>query len=134
MNRRTFTQALTAAALGRQPPRRFRQRCSTPPHIKAPPFPLSVMLWTVFNDLPFEQRLAKVAEAGYTKVELVGEYRDWTACRLRPRQCRPQAPRHQLRRHRRPDSTASPIPSHAMPFSPSFTRRSCPWKPSPARP
>jgi hydroxypyruvate isomerase len=35
------------------------------------------MLWTVFNDLPFEQRLAKIAEAGYTNVELVGEYAKW---------------------------------------------------------
>ena len=42
------------------------------------PFPLSVMLWTVFNDLPFEKRLAKIAEAGYTNVELVGEYAKWT--------------------------------------------------------
>lgn len=41
-------------------------------------FELSVMLWTVFRDLPFEQRLERVAEAGYHKVELVGEYKDWT--------------------------------------------------------
>jgi len=37
-----------------------------------------VMLWTVFNDLPFDQRLAKVAEAGYSNVELVGEYSKWS--------------------------------------------------------
>jgi hydroxypyruvate isomerase len=43
-----------------------------------PAIPLSVMLWTVWTDLPFEQRLAKVAEAGYTNVELVGEYAKWT--------------------------------------------------------
>lgn len=42
------------------------------------PFKLSVMLWTVFNDLPFEQRLEKVAEAGYANVELVGEYEKWS--------------------------------------------------------
>jgi hydroxypyruvate isomerase len=42
------------------------------------PFKLSVMLWTVFTDLPFEQRLEKVAEAGYKNVELVGEYGSWT--------------------------------------------------------
>ena len=36
------------------------------------------MLWTVFRDLPFEQRLEKVAGAGYTNVELVGEYEKWT--------------------------------------------------------
>lgn len=42
------------------------------------PFSLSVMLWTVFNDLPFPQRLEKVAEAGYHAVELVEEFKDWT--------------------------------------------------------
>lgn len=42
------------------------------------PFKLSVMLWTVFTNLPFEQRLEKVAEAGYKHVELVGEYDNWT--------------------------------------------------------
>ena len=41
------------------------------------PFSLSVMLWTVFNDLPFPQRLEKVAEAGYHAVELVEEFKDW---------------------------------------------------------
>ena len=79
MNRRTFTQVLTAAALGAAAP---SSPCtsprSSPSTPKAPPFPLSVMLWTVYGDLPFEQRLAKVAEAGYSQVELVGEYRDWT--------------------------------------------------------
>jgi len=44
----------------------------------AVPYKLSVMLWTVFRDLPFEQRLEKVAAAGYTNVELVGEYAKWS--------------------------------------------------------
>jgi hydroxypyruvate isomerase len=35
------------------------------------------MLWTIFRDLPLEDRLAKIAEAGYTQVELVGEYKNW---------------------------------------------------------
>jgi len=42
------------------------------------PFNLSVMLWTVYKDLPFEQRLEKVAEAGYQAVELVKEFENWT--------------------------------------------------------
>ena len=42
------------------------------------PFRLSVMLWTVFTDLLFEQRLEKVAEAGYANVQLVGEYENWS--------------------------------------------------------
>jgi hydroxypyruvate isomerase len=42
------------------------------------PFPLSVMLWTVYRDLPFAQRLEKVAEAGYHAVELVDEFTKWS--------------------------------------------------------
>lgn len=42
------------------------------------PFSLSVMLWTVFRDLPFPQRLQKVSEAGYRAVELVGEFKNWS--------------------------------------------------------
>lgn len=42
------------------------------------PFKISVMLWTVFGKLPFEQRLEKVAAAGYHAVELVGEYSKWS--------------------------------------------------------
>lgn len=41
-------------------------------------YKLSVMLWTVFRDLPFEERLEKVAAAGYTNVELVGEFQKWS--------------------------------------------------------
>ena len=44
----------------------------------APSFDLSVMLWTVFRNLPFEERLEKVAAAGYRNVELVGEYGKWS--------------------------------------------------------
>ena len=36
------------------------------------------MLWTIYRDLPFEQRLEKVSQAGYGAVELVGEFKDWT--------------------------------------------------------
>jgi hydroxypyruvate isomerase len=43
----------------------------------AVPYNLSVMLWTILRDLPFEQRLEKVAQAGYRNVELVGEYQKW---------------------------------------------------------
>jgi hydroxypyruvate isomerase len=42
------------------------------------PFKISIMLWTVFNDLPFPERLEKVHEAGYRAVELVGEYKKWS--------------------------------------------------------
>jgi hydroxypyruvate isomerase len=41
------------------------------------PFSLSVMLWTVYRDLPFLQRLEKIYEAGYRAVELVEEFKNW---------------------------------------------------------
>jgi hydroxypyruvate isomerase len=44
----------------------------------APAYPMSVMLWTVPTDLPFDQRLEKVAAAGYHATQLVNEYKDWS--------------------------------------------------------
>jgi hydroxypyruvate isomerase len=79
MNRRTFTQSLATAALSAIAAPLHAAPASGESSPKAPPFPLSVMLWTVFTDLPFEERLAKVAEAGYSNVELVGEYSKWSA-------------------------------------------------------
>lgn len=35
------------------------------------------MLWTVERNSPFDQRVAKVADAGYHAIELVKEYKDW---------------------------------------------------------
>jgi hydroxypyruvate isomerase len=79
MDRRYFTQALAtaafAAATSPSIPALARDKASSDG--SASPFPLSVMLWTVFNDLPFEERLAKVVESGYTNIELVGEYGKW---------------------------------------------------------
>jgi hydroxypyruvate isomerase len=80
MNRRIFAQALAASALtaAAAPKIAAQPRDSTPSSpAPQPPFHLSVMLWTVFNDLPFEQRLEKIAQAGYSNVELVGEYAKW---------------------------------------------------------
>lgn len=42
------------------------------------PFPFSVMLWTIDPKLSFDQRIGKVADAGYHAVELVGEYDHWS--------------------------------------------------------
>ena len=78
MNRRVFTQSLAVAALGAaaQVPA-AAQGAGSEGAEKAAPFPLSVMLWTISPNLPFEDRLAKVADAGYRNVELVGEYAHW---------------------------------------------------------
>src|SRR5215467_10394641 len=62
------TPALPGAALPHQP---------AAAESEGVPFSLSVMLWTVFRDLPFPQRLEKVAEAGYHAVELVDEFKNW---------------------------------------------------------
>lgn len=79
MNRRTFTQLMAATTLGAAVPSLPAAEAGQSAASKTVPYSLSVMLWTVFNKLPFEERLAKVAEAGYGNVELVGEYRDWGA-------------------------------------------------------
>ena len=79
MDRRQFTQTLAASAFAvASPALPAAALAQTSSSGSASPFPLSVMLWTVFNDLPFEERLAKVVEAGYTNIELVGEYGKWT--------------------------------------------------------
>ena len=47
--------------------------------VAASAFPLSVMLWTVHKELPFDQRLEKVAAAGYHATQLVDEYKNWSS-------------------------------------------------------
>jgi hydroxypyruvate isomerase len=84
MNRRAFVQTVAgtvAGACGVGPVSNLvgeEPRLAANPGETGVPFKLSVMLWTVFTHLPFEQRLEKVAEAGYRNVELVGEYQEWT--------------------------------------------------------
>lgn len=75
INRRQFAQGVASAALATAT---LRAESSNQPTAAAAPFPLSVMLWTVWTGLPFEQRLANVADAGYRNVELVGEYAKWS--------------------------------------------------------
>ena len=74
MKRRTFARTLIGAAVGGT----LLPQASSLPKENAPPFSLSVMLWTVLRDRPFEHRLEKVAEAGYHAVELVREFETWT--------------------------------------------------------
>ncbi len=81
MNRREFHRTLAGAALGGAiaPVQGFAQPS---PAAGDPPEPgsleVSIMLWTVFRDLPFPERLEKVVEAGYRNVELVGEFEKWS--------------------------------------------------------
>ncbi len=99
MHRRNFTQSLAGATfgiLGHPAKNRMftaensalsctieagqwddeARKMASPP--SRAPYGLSVMLWTVFQNLPFEQRLEKVHAAGYRNVELVREYHGWS--------------------------------------------------------
>ena len=79
MNRRAFNRTLAGAALGAAALQERSLLAAVPQgETSGVPYKLSVMLWTVFNDLPFEQRLENVAAAGYRYVELVGEYKKWS--------------------------------------------------------
>jgi hydroxypyruvate isomerase len=87
MNRREFTRHLALGAVGASALPAAGHAAAGPlaslgggPAASEPavPFQLSVMLWTVFTKLPFEERLEKVTSAGYQHVELVGEFRHWS--------------------------------------------------------
>jgi hydroxypyruvate isomerase len=79
MHRRDFARTLAGTALGAAVLPSAEAFSKNESSTKGePPFRLSVMLWTIYRDLPFEQRLEKVAEAGYHAVELVGEFDDWS--------------------------------------------------------
>ena len=82
MNRRNFTKTLAGATLGTaalslDPPVAAARAAADQNSVEAP-FKISIMLWTFLGKLPFEERLEKVAEAGYHAVELVGECSKWT--------------------------------------------------------
>ncbi len=80
MNRRNFSKTFASATLG-------AAALGTAPELASAaqtgetnaPYDISVMLWAVFRDTPFEQKLDKIAAAGYKNAELVGEYRKWSS-------------------------------------------------------
>jgi len=83
MNRRTFARNMAgsvaaAYSLANQPRLLSEESTAKKSAASEASFGLSIMLWTVYRDLPFEQRLEKMAEAGFHNVELVGEYSDWS--------------------------------------------------------
>ncbi len=78
MNRRDFSKLVSGAALGSAVLPALSSPAAAYASMAEPSFKLSVMLWTVYRDLPFTQRLEKVAAAGYHAVELVGEFEKWT--------------------------------------------------------
>jgi hydroxypyruvate isomerase len=79
MRRREFVSVCAGAALASAAagPSSLASPGTSAPEADGVPFSLSVMLWTVYRDLPFLQRLEKVHGAGYRAVELVEEFKDW---------------------------------------------------------
>src|SRR6266853_304808 len=77
MNRREFAKTAAGAAFSMALPANsvLDAAADVKPTV---PFKLSVMLWTINKQLSFEQRLEKVAEAGYGAVELVDEFLKWS--------------------------------------------------------
>ena len=84
MDRRSFSRSVAGAVISTLSSNGKLRAGAIPPSpassdgAAAPPFDVSVMLWTVFRDLPFTERLEKVAAAGYRNVELVGEFNKWS--------------------------------------------------------
>lgn len=82
MNRRKFHRTLVGAALAAAAPKPAffwaAPAAEAPGEVAGVPFKLSVMLWTVFRNLPFEERLDKVAAAGYRALELGTEFARWS--------------------------------------------------------
>jgi hydroxypyruvate isomerase len=80
MHRRDFSRVLTGGTLAAAafPAVSALAPSSALAEEKTLSFHFSVMLWTIYKNLPFEQRIEKVAEAGYHAVELVDEYEKWT--------------------------------------------------------
>jgi hydroxypyruvate isomerase len=76
LSRRDFARTMAGVAAGTA--FTATDAGSAPVPSATSPFPLSVMLWTIYRDRPFAERLDKVAEAGYHAVELVGEFKDWS--------------------------------------------------------
>lgn len=77
MDRRQFGRALSGAALGSVLLSDVEVLHAKRHPVTTASLKVSVMLWTLYPELPFEQRLEKAGEAGYPAVELVTEYEDW---------------------------------------------------------
>jgi hydroxypyruvate isomerase len=80
MDRRTFNRMLAGAGLGSAAAPSLLQGASPVPAATptSAPYKISIMLWTVFRNMLFEQRLEKVSEAGFHNVQLVNEFEQWS--------------------------------------------------------
>ncbi|MBV8552177.1 MAG: TIM barrel protein [Acidobacteriaceae bacterium] len=78
MNRRIFSKTLAGTALGAAALEAAYRGNAAAGESGGAPYDISVMMWAIFKDLSFEQKLDKIHEAGYKNAELVGEYRKWS--------------------------------------------------------
>ena len=81
MDRRTFNRMLAGAGLGSVAAPSLLQGASPAPAAAATtsaPYKISIMLWTVFRNMPFDRRLENVSEAGFHNVQLVNEFEQWS--------------------------------------------------------
>jgi hydroxypyruvate isomerase len=82
LNRRDFAGLVTASLAS--PLLKLRARgqpsAATPqtPIIKTSAIKTSVMMWTLNKSGTFEQNLERIAQAGYTEIELVNEFKTWS--------------------------------------------------------
>lgn len=74
MNRREFSQLATGTALASS-----FLKCNAQDLPATKQFRFSVMIWTMDAGLPVERCIEIAAEAGYDGVELVGEFKKWSA-------------------------------------------------------
>lgn len=87
MDRRRFNQLMVGAALGQassamcaEAPAAMKAGATGSSRFKGR---FSVMLWTIDDKLPVERCIDIAGAAGYNGVELVGEYRSWSATETR---------------------------------------------------
>ena len=78
INRRQFGHRLATATAAGAWLTQAGVSQSKPEQLAEVPFKLSVMLWTIYKNLGFEQRLERAAQAGYRAVELVDEFKKWS--------------------------------------------------------
>jgi hydroxypyruvate isomerase len=79
MPRRQFLGTCATGALGASLPMPRASFWRAEPAVPVATPLLSVMLWTIAPKQPFEQRIGLVADAGYQALELVNEYKGWSA-------------------------------------------------------
>jgi hydroxypyruvate isomerase len=81
LTRRDFTGLITAAFAWPQIGSRISAQ-TTPAQSRVPKPRTSVMMWTLNKIGPFEQNLERVSQAGYSQVELVSEFKNWSTSDL----------------------------------------------------